>query len=276
MRGLAVLWVALALGGVGSGTAQHFAVRSCAANEGESGGWFGGQKHACELRSATLPLVDGRVRVNNVNGGIEVVGEDRRDVALEAKVTTQASSQGAADELLHQVEIVTNGTIEANGPKFSGMFEHRSWSASYKLRVPRHLALQLGDVNGAIEIANVEGAIEASTTNGGLSLQRLAGEVHANTVNGGITATLDGDRWRGGGFTAKSVNGAVAVKAPDRYSAHLVASTVNGGVSVAFPITVQGMVRNHVDTNIGQGGPTLAFETVNGGISVGKGARLEE
>ena len=68
----------------------------------------------------------------------------------------------------------------------------------------------------------------------------------------------------------------VAGKAPDRYSAHLGASTVNGGVSVAFPITVQGMVRNHVDTNIGQGGPTLAFETVNGGISVGKGARMEE
>ena len=86
MRGSAVLGLAVTLGCVGSAAAQHFAVRACAANEsyGTDAGWFGGgQKHACELRSTTLPIVDGRVRVNNDNGGIEVVGEDRRDVALE-------------------------------------------------------------------------------------------------------------------------------------------------------------------------------------------------
>jgi DUF4097 and DUF4098 domain-containing protein YvlB len=58
------------------------------------------------------------------------------------------------------------------------------------------------------------------------------------------------------------------VKAPDRYSAHLVAETVNGGISVGFPITVQGKINHHVDTNIGQGGPTIYFQTVNGGVSI--------
>jgi hypothetical protein len=37
---------------------------------------------------------------------------------------------------------------------------------------------------------------------------------------------------------------------------------------VGFPITVQGKIRNHIDTNIGQGGATLQFETVNGGVSI--------
>ena len=67
---------------------------------------------------------------------------------------------------------------------------------------------------------------------------------------------------------AKSTNGGVTVKAPDHYSAHLVAETVNGGISVGFPITVQGKIRNQIDTNLGQGGATLHFQTVNGGVSI--------
>ena len=68
---------------------------------------------------------------------------------------------------------------------------------------------------------------------------------------------------------AKSTNGGVSVKAPDHYSAHLVAETVNGGVSVGFPITVQGKInRSNIDTNLGQGGPTIRFHTVNGGVSI--------
>jgi hypothetical protein len=38
---------------------------------------------------------------------------------------------------------------------------------------------------------------------------------------------------------------------------------------VGFPITVQGKInRSSIDTNIGQGGPTLHFQTVNGGVSI--------
>jgi DUF4097 and DUF4098 domain-containing protein YvlB len=127
---------------------------------------------------------------------------------------------------------------------------------------------QLHTENGGIDIKNVEGSIHADTTNGGLTLDDLAGDVHASTVNGGLDVKLDGDQWRGGGLFARSTNGGVSVTAPDHYSAHLVAETVNGGISVAFPITVQGEIRNHIDTNIGQGGATLQFQTVNGGVSI--------
>ena len=102
------------------------------------------------------------------------------------------------------------------------------------------------------------------------SLQDLAGEVHASTINGGLDVTLTGDRWLGTGLTAKTTNGGVSVKAPDHYSAHLLARTVNGGLSVGFPVTVQGTVGNHIETNLGQGGAPVAFETVNGGVSISK------
>ena len=65
--------------------------------------------------------------------------------------------------------------------------------------------------------------INADTTNGGLTLDDLGGEVQPRTVNGGLHVKLDGTQWRGGGLFAKSTNGGITVKAPDNYSAHLVA-----------------------------------------------------
>jgi hypothetical protein len=49
----------------------------------------------------------------------------------------------------------------------------------------------------------------------------------------------------------------------------LVAETVNGGLSVGFPTTLQGKInKNHIDTNIGEGGATLHFQIVNGGVLI--------
>jgi hypothetical protein len=239
----------------------------CDGDEGNTNNtWtFGHQDRFCELRRAVVPLSNGQLSVSGKNGGIEVIGEERRDIALEARVITQGSSREDAESLAREVKIVTTGTIHAEGPQ---TWFHRSWSVNYRLRVPRHVAAELHTVNGAINLTNVDGIIHADTTNGGLTLDDLGGEVHVTTVNGGLSIRLGGHQWRGAGLFAKSTNGGVSVKAPDHYSAHLVAETVNGGVSVGFPITVQGKIGHHLDTNIGQGGATLHFQTVNGGVSI--------
>jgi DUF4097 and DUF4098 domain-containing protein YvlB len=249
--------------------AQSFTTGPCHDDEGNThnNSWFSGhQVRVCELRSTTLPLVNGQVRVEGKNGGIEVIGEDRKDIALEARVIAQSSSRDQAETIVREVKIKTDGTIKADGPMMSGWFSS-NWQVDYKLRVPRHLAAQLETQNGGIEVENIDGKIDASTTNGGLGLHHLAGEVHASTVNGGLHVTLDGPQWRGAGMFAKSTNGGVSVKAPEHYSAHLVAGTVNGGISVGFPEAGNGR-RHHIDTNLGSGGPTVSFETVNGGVSV--------
>jgi DUF4097 and DUF4098 domain-containing protein YvlB len=263
------LGVAALLLTAGSLSAQTFTTGSCHDDEGNTNNnsWFGGRAKVCELRRTTLPLVNGQVNVRGKNGGIEVVGEDRRDIVLEARVIAQASGRDEAESILHKVSIGTQGTIEAKGPEMSG-WSHANWSVNFRLHVPRHVSARLYTENGGIDVTNIEGKVEAQTTNGGLSLNRLAGDVHAETVNGGLDVTLEGTQWRGAGLVAKSTNGGVSVKAPDHYSAHLVAETVNGGIEVGFPITLQGKIRNHIDTNLGNGGPTLQFETVNGGVSV--------
>ena len=253
--------------------AQSFTTSHCNGDEGNSHttNFFGSKEKVCELRRTTLPLVNGQITVTAKNGGIEVVGEDRQDIALEARVVVQESSSQQAESLLKEIKILTDGSIRAEGPSSSGSFFGlfgSSWYVNFRLHVPRHLAAELHSENGGIDISNIDGDIDAHTTNGGLSLRDLGGKVRASTVNGGLDVVLNGKQWQGEGLFAKSTNGGVSVKAPDHYSAHLVAATVNGGISVDFPITVKGSIRNHIDTQIGQGGPTIQVETTNGGVSI--------
>ena len=250
--------------------AQSFATHPCNDNNDDRGSiarFFGGADQACEVRTTTFHLVSGHLNVNSMNGGIEVIGEDRQDIALEARVTARAGSQSEAASLLHEVTIETGGTVEAHGPHPT--FGNRSWSVSYKLLVPHHLAANFHTMNGGLSLTALNGAIDGETTNGGLHLENLGGDVHVRTTNGGIHANLDGNTWQGTGLSAKAVNGGVSVSVSHDYSAHLVASTVNGGVSLNVPGANQsGVSRHSIDTNLGSGGPTISFETVNGGVSV--------
>jgi hypothetical protein len=249
--------------------AQNFATHPCGDNSDDRGTiarFFGGAEQACEFRSTTFPLAGGHLNVNSMNGGIEVIGEDRQNIALEARVSAHAGSQSDAASILHEITIETGGTVEAHGPHTMG---NRNWSVSYKLLVPHHLAANFHTMNGGLTLTAINGAIDGETTNGGLHLENLGGDVHVSTTNGGIHANLDGNTWQGTGLFAKAVNGGVSVSVSHTYSAHLVASTVNGGISLNVPGASQSGVNRHsIDTNLGSGGPTISFETVNGGVSV--------
>ena len=264
---------ALPLLAVGSHAfAQQFTTTAC--EESISKGWFGGDRvRLCEVRRTTLPLVNGRVSVQGKNGSIDVVGEDRKDIALEVQVTAEAKSQGEAEALLHKIEIVTKDEIHAEGPATDGTglsaLMHKQWSVNYKLRVPRRLAANLHTLNGSVKLADLDGAINAETTNGSVTLNDLAGDVHARTTNGSLHVALAGTQWHGAGLFTETTNGGVTVTAAPGYSAHLVAETTNGGLHVGLPVTGQNGGRKHVDGTIGQGGPTVQFETTNGGVHIG-------
>ncbi|MFP5231777.1 MAG: hypothetical protein ACLGQX_03995 [Acidobacteriota bacterium] len=247
--------------------AQSFSSHSCP--DGDGGGdnsflsrWLGGSEHVCELRTVVFPLVNGQLNVNGTNGGIEVVGEDRRDVYLEARVIAHAGSKSAAEALLHEISIQTGETVQANGPTAALT---RSWSVSFKLHVPHELTGDFHTMNGGLTLVAIEGDIHGDTTNGGLEFKDLGGNVRLTTTNGAIRATLAGKTWQGVGLTAKTTNGGISVDAAPGYSAHVTASTVNGSIEVAGQT---GSRHHSVDMNIGSGGPTLDFETTNGGISI--------
>lgn len=229
--------------------------------------WWGHQERVCELRTTTIKLGGQHLAVKSENGGIEVTGEDRSDVVVEARVQAWAGSTSEAKDILSKVAVETSGdSIRDSGPRFH--LGDKGYGVNYRIRVPRRLAIDLKSLNGGIDIAHLDGEIRFDTTNGGVGLDDLAGDVHGSTVNGGLDISLTGNSWRGKGLNAETTNGGVSLKIPSNYSAHLETSTVNGGISVNFPVTIQGEIKNRLSTNLGGGGATIHAETTNGGVEI--------
>jgi len=227
-----------------------------------------GASHVCQMRHTTFTLPSGHLSVDTMNGGIDIMGEDRSDVALDARVTAWAPSESEANDLLSQVVIETgNGDLRDHGPR-SHFLSRTGYSVDYHLHVPRHLAAELHTMNGGIDLTRVDGELHFETTNGGVALDHVSGDVNGHTVNGGLNVSLDGDHWQGSGLHADTTNGGIDLRVPEHYNAHLETGTVNGGINIDFPVTVQGTIKNHLNTDLGNGGSTVHVQTVNGGITV--------
>jgi len=141
---------------------------------------------------------------------------------------------------------------------------------SYELFVPEATDLKLDTMNGGIALHDVKGTVEFKTMNGGVTLDSTAGSVRGRTTNGGVNVSLRGSSWDGEGLDVETTNGGIKVQIPSDYSARLITGTVNGGMRMDFPVTVQGRIDKRLDVTLGQGGPTIRVVTTNGGVIVGR------
>ena len=221
----------------------------------------------CEVKEQTVPAVGGTIAVDGrQNGGVKVAGSDRRDILVRACIRTAADTEAGARELASQLRIETSGAqIRAEGPPPG---EDRHWSVSFEVFVPRESNLSLQTHNGGISIADVRGQVEFTARNGGVSLKRLGGSVRGHTTNGGLSIDLAGNRWDGEGLDVRATNGGVTMSVPENYSARLETGTVNGGLNVDFPVTVQGRINKELSLTLGSGGPTVRAMTTNGGVAI--------
>ncbi|MBZ5553286.1 MAG: DUF4097 domain-containing protein [Acidobacteriia bacterium] len=221
----------------------------------------------CEMREQTIPAARGTLSVDGrMNGGIGIKGWDRNEILVRAQVQASASTDTAARDLAKQVRIETGGgQIRAEGPSQD---HDRNWSVSYEIFVPRQSDLSLKTHNGGIGIAEVSGHIDFSALNGGVSLKRLGGTVKGSTTNGGLSIDLAGSRWEGEGLDVRTTNGGVSMSVPENYSAQLETGTVNGGLDIGFPVTVQGKLNKELSVTLGSGGPLIRAMTTNGGVRV--------
>jgi hypothetical protein len=219
------------------------------------------------MREQTLAPNGGVVSIDGrQNGGVTVKGWDQNQILVRARVQTGAVSGDEAEQLAKQVRIETGGAkIFASGP------DNRNdahWDVSYEVFVPRHSDLSLETHNGGIVISDVNGRIEFTALNGGVALKRVGGTVRGSTTNGGLVVELAGDHWDGETLDVRTTNGGIVMSLPENYSAHLETSTVNGGLSIDFPVTVQGRITKELAVNLGSGGATLKAMTTNGGVRI--------
>jgi len=255
-----------------------------------------------ETFEEVVPAEDaGALRVDNMNGDIEVSSWDRPEVKVEALQEIKASSKAAAEKYAEKAELEVEPvgkTIEVRTvypeARDMGGFWKRLFgvgkprmSIQYKIRVPRRMDLDLRTMNGQVRASEVEGQvyaastngkirlvqaagpIECRTTNGGIELQEIRGPVEAGTTNGGIDVDLLGTS--GEGCRLKTVNGGITLSVPEDLSSDIDARTVNGSIRSDLPLTVQGEIgKRHLRGQLNKGGVQIALQTVNGSIRIEK------
>lgn len=221
----------------------------------------------CEMREQTQSATGGVISVDaGKNGGVSVKGWDRNEILVRSRVQAYSTTQSEAEALAKQIIVQTGGgKIFSQGPDTRKDY---NWSVSYEVFVPRRSDLSLQSHNGGIAISDVTGKLEFSALNGGVVLARVGGSVKGGTTNGGLMVELAGDRWDGESLDVKTTNGGIVMTVPDNYSAHLETGTVNGHLSVDFPVTVQGRITRELAINLGSGGPTVRAMTTNGGVKI--------
>ncbi len=232
----------------------------------------------------TLPLsAKGRIRLNNVNGRVEIVGWDGSDVVI--KALKHGRTQKSVDAVKINVnstpdEIAIHTEQSSSETGFSGIWSwfknggNNNAVVDYAIQVPWNARLKnISSVNGRIVIEDVSGDIEASTVNGEMQVQDAAGSLKLSTVNGRIEAELV-SLGNGQSVSLDAVNGQIEAILPTHADAQVSASTVNGSISSEFASLVvkkEFPVSKHLKGILGNGGASVKASTVNGGIRFRKG-----
>ena len=257
------LYLAAALTAV---AAPLFAQSPARSQEMDCPGW-GDRERYCEVREYVLPAHAALEVDAGGNGGIEVVGWDRDEILVVARIQTNGNDEAAAREMAGEIDVQVGEVIRADGPR-SRWNRREGWSVSYDIRAPRGTRLALEASNGGIRLEGLSGDVHATTTNGGISVIGGAGRVSGGTTNGGVSIDLTGRSWSGEGVDLRTTNGGVTMHVPAGYSARLETGTVNGGINLDFPVTVEGLVNRTIRTTLGEGGALIRAMTTNGGVSL--------
>jgi hypothetical protein len=235
-------------------------------------GWaVAGERHE-ENYDQSYPLAaGGRVALGNVNGDVTVEVWERSEVRISA--VKSASSPELVDGLEIEVEADPNLVqINTRYPSMRGTIHERDnfVRVEYNLTVPRTARLDDIDlVNGNLTVVGVEGGLSVGTVNGDIVVRDCAGDAELGTVNGAIEAHVD-RLYVGSTLDMESVNGRLDLYLASSIGADLEADSVNGRLSNDFGIDVHKgrYVGSDFRGRVGDGGATVALETVNGSISV--------
>lgn len=220
----------------------------------------------CEVREKRISAprlldVDGQQ-----NGSVSVHGWDRSEVYILSKIQTEAEDAGDARDVASGITIeIDGGHIRADGPSTR---RRQSWSVSYEIWAPRQTDIHASTQNGGVSVEDLDARLDLNAVNGGINLRGVSGDVHGETTNGPLNVVLDGDRWRGPGLDLRTTNGPVNLDIPDGYSAQLETGTVNGGMHIDFPVTLQGTIGRRITTQLGRGGAMIRAVTTNGPVEI--------
>lgn len=239
------------------------------------------------------------LQIDNLFGAIDVQAYDGGEVELVALKTIKAKDQDKIKKAKADVklDITAEGggiDIYVDGPFRCQCEGGRGYNwrdfgyevyFDFVLKVPRKTALTLKTVNGGdVTVKGVEGDFEVSNVNGKVTMESVAGSGKAYTVNGPVKVSFA--RNPAAKCSFRTVNGDVTLFFRDGLAADFKMKTFNGEAYSDFevkalpaPPPVRDTVKGHFvykrdkfsQVRVGQGGPEITCDTLNGDILIKKG-----
>ena len=241
---------------------------------------------------------DRRLLIDNMAGSITVEGYDGQDVQLSAIRSTKAESDEKLKESYEDVTL----DIQEHNDRIEVVVEvpwRKRWegfnnwgyryygfevSFDFTVRVPRDVAVFLRTVNeGNIRVTGMNDEFDVRNVNGSITMKEMKGSGRASTVNGSVDVSFD--RNPAADCSFHTVNGKGRVALRDPLSADLMLKTFNGHAYTDFDFSVlprrPGTITNRrgrtvyrngdqYSVRVGNGGPKIAFDTLNGDIDIVK------
>jgi hypothetical protein len=216
----------------------------------------------------TYPLTaDGVIRIENVNGLVEITAWDKNEVSLVAE--KNAPTDDDLQRLEMKIESKPDRLSIKTERKKKSMFDG-NWrgEVTYRLSVPAHVVLEkIAVVNATIKITDVKGRVEIETVNGEVKVTGAESNGRFKTVNGTISVAY-ADVSAVKDIAIESVNGSCSLRLPANAPFRVEGHTVNGGVHCDSPVTVDKSGWGKFIAHVGEGGPSIDFHAVNGDLNV--------
>jgi DUF4097 and DUF4098 domain-containing protein YvlB len=242
-----------------------------------------------------VPLSDpsrpGTIRVDLVNGSIEVKTHPGKDIQVEmtgarSNPRRSNSRRAAETEGLKRIDMFSGGLdIEEKDNVVRIGTGLRAINAGVVILVPQNTSLKLKTMTGKVDVEGVNGEIEANSMNGGVTVTNVGGTVVAHSLNGRVTVSLNRvapDK----PMSFSTMNGDIDVTMPASTRANLRLKNDHGEVWTDFdmklesaPNVEQGRssdgkykvkFERTVTGTINGGGPDMSFTTMNGQIRIRK------
>jgi DUF4097 and DUF4098 domain-containing protein YvlB len=144
-------------------------------------------------------------------GVIAVAGADVTDCNLVAKIVAQAPTEGEAQELAEQVEIVgqpSGSTLKVRS-KDPDQRNNRWVGVNYTITIPRRMNLRCDSGYGWLDVSQIEGRLDGRSGNGSIRARDIRGPTDLSTSYG----TIECENVTGSSITLKSGNGGITAKA---------------------------------------------------------------
>ncbi|WP_018127685.1 DUF4097 family beta strand repeat-containing protein [Balneola vulgaris] len=257
------------------------------------------------ISSSELSNMNG-FTIQNINGDLKVEGYDGNEIRVSGSKVIKKRRGRLDDETVESIFLehqshqgIMYMYVRTPGSEVNfknGKLNHkmnwdkRKWDKYDEIgfqfdivvKVPNKLLLRASTVNGSqliVEGMNMD--LNVSNVNGDVMVRDAKKAVNANTVNGDIEIWYDNAPTTSSDFN--TVNGSIQIYSPENLSAVVTFKSLHGDLYTDFDEVTRlpnklnkakgskgYRVSKTAPIQIGQGGPTLAFETLNGDAYIQK------